>query len=375
MGSHGPRVLACFLTCFGFDVQLVFSWAPEGHEHINRIAHGLIKGKRLDDVRSMLHGDVFEFDRWELTSTALYPQTARLHWHHQTPEWKCGSGQIGDSTGHLECNGQAAEENSLFCAILFFFNNFVHNELLRDYPAPVKPVNPPKELSALQGVDRQHLTHAHYLRWVAVLLADIHQPLHWIQSMYDYGQELKILWQGNRYTMLEFWEEHLPKYVGPFNMSSIDRSFQERAMNWGYRQPLELFGDWSKETSKKACLSVYRSMNLHLENVNMDIPNPFPLSQELYERWLSLAHDQIILAGQRLAYVLEDILEHRRHQQAHQEGRGRRHRRSNWRGNMMMNLMLAAVTVPILLFALRWHLQSGGRGFFGLFAKEPMAKL
>merc|ERR1711976_302620 len=52
------------------------------------------------------------------------------------------------------------------------------------------------------------------------------------------------------------------------------------------------------------------------------VASPFTLPEELYQKWLQLAKDLATLAGERLAFVMNEILEHKRHKDAHKDGRG-----------------------------------------------------
>merc|ERR1719253_2115173 len=85
------------------------------------------------------------------------------------------------------------------------------------------------------------------------------------------------------------------------------------------------------------------------------IDDPFHVTDEVMQRWTKLANDFTSLGGERLAFVMLDILEHKRHKAAHHDGRDRRHRRMRHLRNFGINFAVAAVLVPALLSMLRWH--------------------
>merc|ERR1719253_772058 len=58
------------------------------------------------------------------------------------------------------------------------------------------------------------------------------------------------------------------------------------------------------------------------------VESPFTLSDELFTKWATLAEEMMQLAGERLGFVLNEILEHKRHKEAHKEGRSLPHRRA-----------------------------------------------
>merc|ERR1712070_954203 len=107
--------------------------------------------------------------------------------------------------------------------------------------------------------------------------------------------------------------------------------------------PTELFREWANETSRIICGQVYAALETTNANGTRGIESPVMLQEEVFQRWLALAQDFTILGGERLAFILSDILEHRRHRQAHKEGRGHRHhQRSSGRG-FGTNFLIASV--------------------------------
>merc|ERR1712232_1364774 len=89
---------------------------------------------------------------------------------------------------------------------------------------------------------------------------------------------------------------------------------------WENKVPTELFRDWAKEVAEKVCSEVYAPMTVnHADGTRID--SPFALTDELFGKWVTLAEDLIAIGGERLAFVLNEIIEHKRHRDAHREGR------------------------------------------------------
>merc|ERR1712087_706223 len=98
---------------------------------------------------------------------------------------------------------------------------------------------------------------SHYLRWLAVLIGDLHQPLHWLKEK-NYGRELKVEYQGKEHTLLSFWEDYLPEHLpAPPTIDEMQKQYEERAPKWWDTLPTELFRDWAKETASVLCEQVY----------------------------------------------------------------------------------------------------------------------
>uniref|UniRef100_A0A7S4PT76 Uncharacterized protein n=1 Tax=Alexandrium monilatum TaxID=311494 RepID=A0A7S4PT76_9DINO len=380
---------ACLLVRWGSGD----AWSIEGHERIGRIAQGLLFGKHRDQIRTLMHADVIDVSGWEQAMTAKYPETDRLHWHHQDPEWTCDDrGGLGDKGGHVRCDGKGAESGSLFCALAYFFEHFAHDALLNEFPKPKEPIGTPASLPVLSKVPGSEQKPANFLRWLVILVGDLHQPLHWLR-LHGYGADVTVRYKGHERSLLKFWEEYLPHHVQKLEAGThpdqTDKEYGARKQAWEHKMPTELFRDWAKETAEKLCVEVYAPMTVnHADGTRVE--SPFELTDELFSKWVKIAEDLMALGGERLAFVLNEIIEHRRHKEAHSHGRGLPSRkiavglekvsghgaahkldpklllrqlaieeRRRSRTGLAYNAIIAVIVVPTLLFALQWHANSG----------------
>jgi len=375
------------------------AWGPAGHERIAQIAKDILREKDRKKVKSYLHGDIVELAGWEKTMTSKFRETDSLHWHRQEPEWTCGTyspaittnansnpsnvlhtaldqlvKSIGDKTGHIKCDGQGAENGSLFCALAFFFNQFSHSALLSEFPKPKEPINAPESLPALATLTSVEQKPSHYLRWLVILVGDLHQPLHWLRE-HEYGRQVKVEYKGLQYSLLDFWEDYLPKNLPPQpNQETLDREYSNRAPAWWDTLPTELFRIWAKETAGVVCKEVYEAINTTQakpqNRTNTTSPAVYKLSEDVYQKWVKLAQEFTTLGGERVAYVLHEIIEHKKHKAHAKEGRGRHHRRRSWWKCLGINAVIAAFIAPLLMAALRWHDRAGGPGLVWLARKH-----
>lgn len=160
---------------------------------------------------------------------------------------------------------------------------------------------------------------------------------------------MRLLHKGEEHSLLSFWEQFLPQHLpAPQGVTYLDEEYKKRLKGWQERVPTELFRSWAHDMSEAACSQVYGELPSSDGGV-------VEVSDELFERWQRLAVSLTNLAGERLAFVLLDALEHRRHGRAHGEGRGRLHRRRRWLNSLAKNGAIAAVVVPIVLLVLHWH--------------------
>jgi hypothetical protein len=371
----------CRLVVIAAELCVLDAWSSAGHERIARIAQGLLAGKHRDQVRTLMHSDVIDVANWEEVETKAHPETSVLHWHRQDPEWTCGGeGGLGDKGGHVRCDGHGAEKGSLFCALAYFFEHFAHDALLKDFPAPKEPIGTPEKLPTLEKIPMLELHPAAYLRWLAILVGDLHQPLHWLHE-HSHGADIKVRYKDSEYTLLQFWEEYLPKHLHEARKDN-DKEYKRLAKDWAHKVPTELFRDWAKEIAEKVCVEVYKPMTVNHASGTV-VENPFTLPDELFDKWVALAEELMSLGGERLAFVLNEIIEHKRHKEAHLNGRGHTGRtgkatdktaskevpfdlqklyeqleaeqRKRMRQDGGCNFLIALVVVPLLLAGFRWH--------------------
>lgn len=309
----------------------------------------------------------------------------------------------------MRCDGHGAEKGSLFCALAYFFESFAHDALLKEFPEPKEPIGTPSTLPTLEKVPSSEKTTANYLRWLVILVGDLHQPLHWLHQ-YGHGKDIKIRFRNSETTLLTLWEDMLAKDVPKekgMHPDQTDKEYGSRSSSWGNTVPTELFRTWAKEVAEQLCTEVYKPMTVnHADGTRVE--NPFELPEELYTKWVSLAEKLLSLGGERLAFILNEIIEHKRHKEAHKDGRGLPSRKvavgtetitsnagpptvlnqqygdgSEGSGrqpadigmiykqlkieerrrsfnNALCNAGIAVVLVPSLLFTLVWHERIGG---------------
>merc|ERR1712232_892520 len=102
------------------------------------------------------------------------------------------------------------------------------------------------------------------------------------------------------------------------------------------------------------------------------IESPFKVDDALMHSWVALGEELTSLAGIRLAFTLNEILEHKRHKAAHKLGRGLFHRHKNWKASLAANAGIAVLIVPLTLLLPRLHLQTGGPSVRQLVKGQPL---
>lgn len=337
----------------------IAGWSAAGHARIAPMAQSLLKGKHRAEARELLGGDMVDFAGWEAEMSAKRPETAALHWHRQVPEWSCSSGLGID--GKVHCNNKEAADDSMLCVLALTFKKYSHDAVLREYPHASDPLWDFESTFDWKDYIKDHHFEGLFssataeLRWVVNLIGDMHQPMHWMQQ-YDYGRNIKVNFRGQEYDLLSFWEDYIPTQLpSPPTQMELDQQYSSRIQSWVNVAPGELFRTWAKESATQLCYRVYGALDLSNTSATVS------LSDEVFQRWRSHAADSMSRAAQRTAFVLLDLLEHRRHREAHKDGRGMSTRHSSTLANLFKNAAIAAIVVPALLLALRWHDQTADR--------------
>lgn len=270
----------------------VSAWGQDGHARLARIAIGALQDKPLRQIRKLMRGDLLDFVIWEKNLTAIYPVTARLSWHRQQPDWMCG-GSLPQISG---CKGQGgAEEDSLFCSALYVFDHFAHDALLKEFPTPSDPIDPPRELKPLASVSATDLTPSYLMQGLVSLIGDLHQPLHWLPKN-SYGADIRIKFRGREdYTLLTLWEEYIPRHLPfPPKVTELQKAYEQQAQAWSSKSPAELFREWSTETAGQVCQEIYAPLGTN---------STVELTEEIYKKWVEYAEKVMMLGGLRIGVL------------------------------------------------------------------------
>uniref|UniRef100_A0A7S4Q1K0 Uncharacterized protein n=1 Tax=Alexandrium monilatum TaxID=311494 RepID=A0A7S4Q1K0_9DINO len=332
------------------------AWGREGHRRIAEVAEKMIVGSGSERIHAMLQGNLDEFVDLEQKMGTEHPETAVLHWHSQEPEWNCSS-MMGEH-GHISCDGHSAAKDSLYCAALHFSDRLGHEVLTEQFP---RSKGPP-ELASLAGLSPSELGHPQLLRWLVILLGDMHQPLRWLRA-HDYGREVQLRYKGQTYSLLSFWEEYLPQQLAEPNWNHLKRSFHKHQGHYLERLPATHFRNWARDHATAACSLIYAPLE-QAGGVTSAGQEPLELEEELFAKWQRLATELISVAGQRVAVVLLDVLRHDKHRTAYKEGHSPYH---PWLlatpTGFALNALIALPVVPgvLGLFLLHERWVSGRR--------------
>ena len=342
-----------------------FAWSGEGHFQIALVAEGYLREKLRKKVRGLLKGDLVDFAHYEEKITAKLPETGSCHFHHQTPEWTCDGG-IGRQ-GKVHCDGSEAGYFSLLCGVSLTFQKFAHDALMQEYPkSDYFRMRISDYWGNFEGAKYAEMlkTPEDELRWLAIFIGDMHQPLHWLRGDFEYGRNMTIVVKGQEYSLFEYWERELPQLFKLNDFHGDPRMYKK----WHHfkEHPAQIFSTWGIEQSSKAC-DIYANLKgLGSGGSRVEVDTKTIL------QWRKDYEALVLQAGERLAQVMSELLTHRKHEAGHKHGRGLHHPHSSAK-HLVTNTLLAIPTVLLWLVGLHWHYQGKMPNVFNLFRNVSAA--
>eukprot|EP00933_Yihiella_yeosuensis_P039196 TRINITY_DN3314_c0_g1_i1.p1 TRINITY_DN3314_c0_g1~~TRINITY_DN3314_c0_g1_i1.p1 ORF type:complete len:394 (+),score=61.25 TRINITY_DN3314_c0_g1_i1:295-1476(+) len=349
----------------------VRAWSRHGHQRIVEVIEKVIDGRSMREALRLSGAKHFsEFSDLEEAMQFKSPVISVLHWHTQQPALSCEG--LRTDGFQVRCDS-SQNSGSLFCALTYLIDSLGHHELLKEYEKPTVTADALEKLPALTGYAHEHSQEATYLRLLIALLGDLHQPLHWFEWQ-DYGREIQLEHKGNEYSLLQFWEEVLPSKTEPLSEAKIyelQSDYADFKAEWekGRKHPIELIQNWASEVSLEICENVIQPMEESVDNNKRKGIDgvEYRLDQQTYQKWVAMTERYLHEGGQRIAWILTDLLHHRRHEKGLKEGRSFW---NQWKHHHVVakhspkpfrtNLTVAIFLVPSLLVFFQWH-RNGGR--------------
>lgn len=303
-----------WLSCFG----IAHAWDGDGHERIGHIARHVLGKDQKNRIENMIKdssntwSNLLGLAAWEAHTNQKYPGTAKLHYHKQTPEWGCrgriGMDIPGSVDGTLYCNDASAAFNSLFCAMMHFWQKIQNEGAPTNLTAKIMLKH--GTINSLYDLNEQDVyTIPASFRWFIILLADVHQPLHWLRADSVYGKDVKVDFKGSRMSLLEVWESHILKYPDWKNedWKGIRSEYDQLvASSWNFTHPTDLLQQWSQDVAKRVCPDIYGMLGEPDEN------GVHVLDSQTVLKWIRMGRELAILAGQHIAHLLQFM-----HRQVH----------------------------------------------------------
>ncbi|CAD7922137.1 unnamed protein product [Amoebophrya sp. A25] len=301
----------------------------DGHEAIGMTANSAIpRGKVLHTLKRLLQGkDIMDVSGWAHMVDNKLPWTEALHYQ----KYELGTGSNYEeqcqSLKLLSDANNCPSGHCLIGALGYFFSIIAKND----------KETPSVKLELPAG---QTFTEADAMKFLVNLVADAHQPMHFVPSTGPLGTSSVVTKTSDLPTMkkklkmkaipktnlYEFWDKDLTQNIkegapswwdGGWTNIYRGRAFgiefdaqqvferEDKELKSKAVLPYALFERWATETAKYACLSAYRDGT----NLFQAGDDETEVSEKSYNAWKDKILENMLAAGARTAITVNAIVE------------------------------------------------------------------
>lgn len=277
----------------------------DGHDAIGQTAASAMDQEAVRGMKRLLGGqDASDVAGWGHQVDDTYPSVAKLHFQSHDSEW-CGA---------VEGRKAACEDNiCLLQAIKHFYGKILADEGRKiDYPAiDYRKVEPSGKLT---------FSDADAVKMLINLIGDMHQPLHIGFAADDNGKNVKVEFQGKHMSLYDVWDTAIAEmvktqesgfwYGGWTHVRSISGQFQKDKETWKKEGAMKTFDIWFAEQAQFACEKAYKhpTTGKALAGPAAQV-DPIRIDRNAYQALKQTWLNQLLIAGERTAIVLNDILD------------------------------------------------------------------
>lgn len=349
----------------GFDV--------EAHDAIGQACASAMDQQAVKQVKRLLGGqDASDVAGWGHQVDDTFPGMARLHF------------QVHDDANNNFCGAAASriakcQDNiCLLEAVKHFYGKVLADEGRKvEYP----------QIDYRKVAEGIKFTDADAVKLLINLIGDMHQPLHVGFAGDDNGRNIQVKFRGQIMSLYDVWDKGLSEVIrntesnfwlgGWTHVRAVGAEFQRDTELWKKDGPMKSFDRWLSESVDFACNKVYThpTTNKRLAGPGAEA-QPIEIDDAAFMVWRNQWLQQLLIAGERTAIVLNDILDASSASKLHQ-GSGvktkadleKEKQKAEWAKErekhkkehphkrkplidanaLIINLMIAAVVVPVFL--------------------------
>jgi len=277
----------------------------DAHDAIGQTAASAMDQEAIRQLKRMLDGqDASEVAGWGHQVDDTYPGMERLHF--QVHDDKANGGFCGS-----EKTAKCEDNICLLASIKHFYGKVLADEGRRtDYPA----IDYTKVAKGLRWAD------ADLLKMLINLLGDLHQPLHVGYAVDDNGRNTMVKFRGKTISLYEVWDSAISEAVrttesnfwlgGWTHVRAVGSEYESDKQKWKEEGSDKSFERWLDESVKFACEKAYTHpiTGKKLAGPGAEA-GPVEIGEDAYQEWRQMWLQRILIAGERTAIVLNDILD------------------------------------------------------------------
>lgn len=306
MPLRGTPRAAHSALCAWALASLAVAFDIEAHDAIGQTCASAMDQNAVRQVKRLLGGqDASDVAGWGHQVDDTFPGTARLHFqvHDDSAQPFCGP----EVTRTAKC-----EDNiCLLSAIKHFYGKVLQDEGRKiDFPS----IDYAKVAKGIKFTD------ADAVKMLINLIGDLHQPLHVGYAGDDNGRKVQVKFRGQVMSLYDVWDKGISEVIrkeqssfwlgGWTHVRAISPEFQRDTELWKKEGAFKSFDRWLAETVDFACNKVYThpTTGKRLAGPGAEA-QPVEVDESAYQVWREAWLRQLLIAGERTAVVLNDILD------------------------------------------------------------------
>lgn len=279
----------------------------DAHDAIGQTCTSAMDLEAIKQVKRLLGGqDASDAAGWGHQVDDTFPGVARMHF--QVHDDRNGQPWCGPAEGRV---AHCPDGVCLLNAIKHFYGKILSDEGRKtDYPA----IDYDKVEKGVKFTD------ADAVKMLINLLGDLHQPLHVGFASDDNGHATQVRFRGKQMTLYDFWDKGISETIreeeagfwlgGWTHVRAIRDEFEKDKEAWKRDGAFKSFERWLEETVQFACSVAYvHPAGPKLGGPNVEQGKVIDIDDGAYNAWKDKWLRQILLAGERVAIVLNDILD------------------------------------------------------------------
>lgn len=281
------------------SVREASAFDAEGHDAQGQTAASAMDQEAIRQVKRLLGGkDAADVAAWGHEVDDTFPAVARMHFQvHGDRGESLPQCQAGLSKGaKVDC----PDGICLVESIKHFYGKILQDEGRRlEFPQI--------DYRKVGGVS---FSDVDAVKMLINLIGDLHQPFHVGFAADGSGKDVQVEFNGQQMSLYDLWDKGISEFVrtknpnfwlgGWTHFGSVRSEHEADKKQWEEEGAFKSFEKWLDESVQLACELSHRLPKG---------PGPHKVDQVVASDWKEKWLNQVLMAGQRTAIVLNDILD------------------------------------------------------------------
>jgi len=290
---------------FAFLSAVAVAFDLDAHDAIGQTCASAMTQESIKQLKKLLDGqDASEVAGWGHQVDDTYPGMERLHF--QVHDEKADGGFCGAKKTAI-----CQDNICLLQSIKHFYGKVLSDEGRRvEFPA----IDYQKVAKGIKFSD------ADLLKMLINLIGDLHQPMHVGFGGDDNGRNVIVKFRGEKTSLYDVWDKAISEAVrtheshfwlgGWTHVRAVSTEWENDKARWKEDGADKSFERWLDESAQLACEKAYTNPVTGKKLAGPGAEGGEPeLGEDVFQAWREIWLKQILIAGERTAIVLNDILD------------------------------------------------------------------